>query len=437
MQQRTLVALKTIARLALLSFPLAAQAQTPTATINWIDVRQQIDGFGAAAAWTAPSMTDAQADLFFSPTAGIGLSLVRERIPVDGTVEGCVTMQKAVARGAKAWATAWSPPASMKSNGSVNNGGTLLAGSYQTYANYQKAYIQNVQSQCGVTLYAISVQNEPDYATTYESAIWTGQNFHDYILNNLGPTLAAAGLATKIIMPEYSSWNWSLADVTMKDAAAVAYVPIVATHGYGGSPQPYALGQGLGKHLWETEVSDFGKPDASIVSGLTYAIEIHNTMTIANGNAWHYWWLIDGANNPDNEGLTLQDGVTVTKRLYTIGNFSKFIRPGWVRIGGTANPVGGVYVSAYKDLSSGTFAIVAINQNGTAVPLNFVLNGFPAASVTPWVTSASLDLAQQPSISADGGAFSGTLLASSVTTFISKLSSAAVAPPTNLNATVH
>jgi len=124
--------------------------------------------------------------------------------------------------------------------------------------------------------------------------------------------------------------------------------------------------------------------------------------------------------------------------LYTIGNFSKFIRPGWVRIGATANPVGGVYVSAYKDPSSGNFAIVAINQNGTAVPLNFVLNGFAAASVTPWVTSASLDLAQQPSISAGGGALSGTLLASSVTTFVSKLSSAvALAPPTNLNAIVH
>ena len=429
--------LKIIARLALLSFPLSAQAQAPTATINLTDVHQQIDGFGAAAAWTAPNMTDAQADLFFSPTAGIGLSLVRERIPPDGTIDGCVTMQKAVARGAKAWATEMSPPASMKSNGSVNNGGSLLAGSYQAYANYQTAYVQNVQAQCGVTLYAISVQNEPDFVAPYESAEWTGQNFHDYILNNLGPTLAAAGLATKIIIAEHSSWDFSLADTTMNDAAAAAYVPIIATHNYGGSPQPYALGQGLGKHLWETEVSDFGVPDASIVSGLAYAIEIHNTMTIANGNAWHYWWLIDSASNRDNEGLTLQDGVTVTKRLYTIGNFSKFVRPGWVRIGATANPVGGVYVSAYKDPSSGNFAIVAINQNGTAVPLNFVLNGFPAASVTPWVTSASLDLAQQPSISAGGGAFGGTLLASSVTTFVSKLSSTVVAPPTNLNANVH
>jgi glucuronoarabinoxylan endo-1,4-beta-xylanase len=96
-----------------------------------------------------------------------------------------------------------------------------------------------------------------------------------------------------------------------------------------------------------------------------------------------------------------------------------------------------VSVSAYKDPNSGNFVIVAINQNGTDAPLNFVLNGFPAASVTPWVTSASLDLAQQPSISAGGGAFSGTLLASSVTTFVSKLPAVAVAPPTNLNATVH
>ena len=101
-----------------------------------------------------------------------------------------------------------------------------------------------------------------------------------------------------------------------------------------------------------------------------------------------------------------------------MGNFSKFVRPGYVRIGTTASPVGGVSISAYKDPSTGKFAIVAINHNGSNVVLNFKLNGFTASSVTPWVTSSSLNLAQQTSITVGGSAFTATLPASSVTTFV-------------------
>jgi glucuronoarabinoxylan endo-1,4-beta-xylanase len=80
--------------------------------------------------------------------------------------------------------------------------------------------------------------------------------------------------------------------------------------------------------------------------------------------------------------------------------------------------VGGVSVSAYKDPSTGKFAIVAINQNGSAVTLDFALSGFTANTVVPWVTSASLDLAQQPSITVGGSVFGATLPAASVTTFV-------------------
>src|SRR6266404_6517809 len=123
-----------------LTFP-AMRACAASVTVSWNTTHETIDGFGAAAACSATNITDAQADLFFSTTSGIGLSLVRARVPTDGTVEGCVTMLKAVQRGAKAWATPWSPPASMKTNGSLSNGGSLLTASYQAYANYLATYV--------------------------------------------------------------------------------------------------------------------------------------------------------------------------------------------------------------------------------------------------------------------------------------------------------
>ena len=387
-----------------------------TATINWTDVHQQIDGFGASSAWTGTNITTSQADLLFSASAGVGLSLLRTRVAPDGTYSEATTMQQAVARGARVWSTPWTPPASMKSNGSTTNGGSLLASDYPAYASYLSNYVRTLKSQYGINLYALSIQNEPDYTATWESCNWTGSEFHDFILNNLIPTFAADGVTAKVIMPEESGWHFELATATLDDPGAAAGISIIAGHNYdGASASSLPLAQNQGKHLWETEVSNFGAFDPSMSDALSWAQKIHDWMTVANANAWHYWWLIDG--NSDNEGLISQSGQ-VSKRLYMMGNFSKFVRPGYDRIGATASPVSGVSISAYKNPSGGNFAIVVINHNGSDVPLNFSLNGFTAVSVTPWVTSTSLDLAQQASISVGGSTFSATLPASSVTTFV-------------------
>jgi len=388
----------------------------PTVTVNWSDVHQQIDGFGASSAATGDGITNSQADLFWSTTAGVGLSLLRVQIENNGTYPDLATMQKAEDRGVRIWGSPWSPPGSMKSNGSTNNGGSLLAADYQAYANYLSSYVLGLKNSYGINLYALSIQNEPDYTATWQSCIWTGQQFHDFLGNNLLPTFKKNGVTAKIIMPEESGWKFDRATATLNDPVTAAGVSIIAGHNYdGAAAAPYALGQSQGKHLWETEVSSFEAFDPSIANGLKWAKKINDWMTIANANAWHYWWLIDG--NGDNEALLGPSGQT-TKRLYVMGNYSKFVRPGYYRIGTSASPVGGVSVSAYKDPSTGKFAIVAINQNATAVTLDFALNGFTANSVAPWVTSAGLNLAEQANITVGGSAFVGTLPAASVTTFV-------------------
>lgn len=412
--------------LFLLISPLSyAQGQI---TVNWNVPQQTIDGFGASSAWTGDNLTTAQADLFFSQTTGIGLSFLRVRIPPDGTIESGATMQQAVARGARVWAVPISPPAYMKTNGSTTNGGSLLPSYYQPYADYLTSYVKNVKSQYGVDIYALSVQNEPDYVATYESCIWTGQNFHDFILNNLGPTFAANGLTTKIMLPEQMSWDFTLAETTLNDPTAAAYVGIVAAHGYSSSASAYPLAANLGKRLWETETSSFDAPDSSISNGLTWAKTISDWMTVAQANAWHYWWLISG--NTDNEGLIQSDG-TQTKRLYTLGNFSKFIRAGWTRVDVTNST--GLPVSAYQG-SSGT-AIVVVN-NGSAVNQVITVGTSMGASVVPWITSATLSLAQQSPVTVSGGSFTYTIPANSAVTFVGSPSLPAPPAPTGLMVTV-
>ncbi len=392
-------------------------------SVNWNDVHQQIDGFGASSAWTAPSLSDSQADLFFSTTSGVGLSLLRSRVAPDGTTTELVTMQKAQARGARVWSTPWSPPAAWKDNNDVNWGGHLLTNHYQDYANQLAAYVANAKA-AGVNLYAISIQNEPDCWASYESCLWSARQFHDFV-PYLYNALASYGVsATKILMPEQGSWTFALASTAMADANTVNMIGVVGAHSYGTTASAV---NSYGKRLWMTEMcSSVTSYDGGIGDGLTWALSIHQYMTIAEANAWHYWWLIP--NSSDNQALTDQYG-NPAKRLYTLGNFSKFVRPGWYRVGTSDD--GWVLISAYQNPNTSQFAIVCINVWGNNLTRTIALKGFSSTSVTPWLTSSSANLAQQSDVAILGSSFSYTFPAQSVVTFVG---TSATAPTWSTNA---
>jgi glucuronoarabinoxylan endo-1,4-beta-xylanase len=448
MQRRTLVVLKTIAWLVLLSFPLTAQGQTanPTATVNWSVVHQTMDGFGASTGYQEQNanLTSSQADLFFTTTSGIGLEWIRIQDSNNGTsTPDLATLQLAVARGAKVLLTM----------GSHDGGSSSLFAAHTSQAVNKINFLR----ANSVTVDALGPVNEP---TNTGNVIWTAAQMDSYISTSLGPALAGLNPPVPIAMPEQCEWFKDCSNnadtfysVCLNDANCAKYVKHIGYHGYSTVGYGSAFGtvgnrwtsppaDAAAVGVWETEVTSgfsgftcdnnsLAAYDPSIADALVWAQNIHFGLTTGEISMWMYWNLISGYSC--NDGLT-DSSANPAKRFYALGNWSKFVRSGWVRIDATATPVGGVFVSAYKDPASGNFAIVGINQNASDQPLNFVLGGFPAASVTPWVTSASLDLAQQPSISAVGGTFSGTLPASSVTTFVS---STAVLPPTNVIATVH
>ena len=383
---------------------------------DFTDVRQRIDGFGASDRKN-PLLTDAEADLFFSASQGIGLSILRASVDPNGTyLNGYyANASKAAARGAVVWAAPWSPPAAWKDNGSLTNGGHLLPAYYDAWASQLANFASLLQQNAGVPLYGISVQNEPDYAAGYASAIYSPQQMVDFI-KVLGPKLAALSPRPRLITPDLASWGvlWTYSDAIMSDPLAASYTDVLATHQYfAPAPSPHAIPPG--KTLWQTEMSSFDSPATDIVNGITVAKWIHGALADASASAWHYWWLI--GQNGDNEGL-LNIGDEPTKRLYTLGNFSKFIRPGFVRVGTTGGP-SGVYVSAYQDPATNTVVIVAINDSGSSAPLGVELNGVTAASVTPWVTSATEGLAPHAPVAVSDGRFTMTLAAASVTTFVS------------------
>jgi glucuronoarabinoxylan endo-1,4-beta-xylanase len=97
------------------------------------------------------------------------------------------------------------------------------------------------------------------------------------------------------------------------------------------------------------------------------------------------------------------------------------VRPGYVRVNVSgATPAGGVLSSAFEDPVSGTVVVVAINPGTAAATLPvFVSGGKALTQVTPYVTSATDNLAAQPVIAVTNANFTATLAAQTVTTFVS------------------
>jgi glucuronoarabinoxylan endo-1,4-beta-xylanase len=377
---------------------------------------QAISGFGASSAWYAPSLTDAEADAFFSPDTGIGLSLLRVRITPAGTTDELATAKSAVARGVSVWAAPWSPPAGSKMPNPVGKGTVLNPENAQGWANTLAAFAKGM-ADAGVPLLALSAQNEPNFYTDqWDTCIYQPTDLVAFIRDNLGPALAALEPNLPILAPETQGWNSlaRFADPILADPGAASYVGILATHDYGsGFPFVYPA---AGKQVWETEVYDPAKQsDPGIDSGLTVAKMIHDHLVVGEVSAWHYWWLKYAT--ADNGAL--MNAGQLTRRAYALGNWSRFVRPGFVRVDATPDPQYGVFVSAFVDPASGRVVIVAINQNTVDVEQTFSISGsvLPAA-VTPWITSAGLALEPAAAVPIADATFTFTLPGRSVTTFV-------------------
>ena len=183
------------------------------------------------------------------------------------------------------------------------------------------------------------------------------------------------------------------------------------------------------KEVWETEMSGVlhwpeQGPSKDIANGVAVARWIHSALTIGEASAWLWWWYKDYYNG-DNEGLALlmsdSGSATPAKRYFTMGNFSRYIRPDVfhaVRVAGPSPDK--VLVSAYKG-DANELVIVAINETNAAANVPIAITGGAApAMMIPYVTSASDNWAAGAAVAVTGGSLPASLPAMSVTTFVSQ-----------------
>jgi len=282
------------------------------------------------------------------------------------------------------YASPWSPPAFMKSNKSMLNGGKLLPEFYQSWANYYAKFIKSYEAE-GIPIWGLTIQNEPLAVQRWESCIYTAEEERDFLKNYLGPTLKKEGLADKkiIIWDHNRDLLFQRANVILNDPNAAEYVWGTGFHWYedwkDGIPMydavKYVRESYPDKHLIFTEGCNEKYNLERIQNEDPKLAERYGKSMINDFNngteAWTDWnILLDETGGPNHvgnlcfapvHGNTKTDELTYTNSYYYIGHFSKFIRPGAKRIASVSSS-NALLTTAFKN-TDGSLAIVVMNTN--------------------------------------------------------------------------
>ncbi|SDE26798.1 O-Glycosyl hydrolase [Paenibacillus sp. UNCCL117] len=322
---------------------------------------------------------------------------------------------EAISRGedVRFYAVPWSAPAWMKDNQSEINGGHLLPEYYDTYADYLKTWVERYRNEHGFDIKWLSVQNEPNTIVKYASAAYTYEEM-DTVAGKVADAVHGAGLPVMVGAPEGNTKLTTFDYLTHMSEETRSKLDFIPTHSYGGHTTNLS---GFGKPLFQTEVSSTAANDPSIKDGVDNAKQIAEALS-QGYHGWLRWWFVTPTNTNSGEALVQlrSDGTySFNKRLYTMGQFSRFIRPGDVVVEAESG-FRSLHVTAAKDPITGKAAVVVINDSMASI--ESPVYGFSAPSVDIYRTSASEDLVQQESRTLENGALSYTFPAQSVTTFV-------------------
>ncbi|MCU0564608.1 MAG: hypothetical protein MUE48_11815 [Desulfobacterales bacterium] len=297
--------------------------------------------------------------------------------------------------GLRVFASPWSPPAWMKTNGQMNGGGKLRAEYREAWAHHYVRYIQEY-ARAGIPIWGLTVQNEPEAAQTWDSCLYTGDEERDFVRDHLGPALHHAGLdhVRLIIWDHNRDRMYERAKVVLDDPQAARFVWGVGFHWYCGDHfdnVQMVHDAYPDKHLIFTEGCQEGGPHVgSWDTGERYArsiIQDLNRWTVA----WVDWNLVlDETGGPNHAGNlcsapllvdTTAGQLLYQSSYYYIGHFSRFIRPGARRVG-CAKTLDALEATAFLN-TDGTVAVVILNRSEQPFELLLKIGGLQAATDVP------------------------------------------------------
>lgn len=442
MQQKLKASLSVLLAAAMLTPALAVMPEAEpsvyaadTVVVNTGKEYQTIDGFGGMnhPEWTGSDLTDAQRQKAFGNGKDeLGFTILRIFVNPDSNQwnKAAPTAKFASQHGVKVFASPWEPPSNLAESDS--NGGKLHLpkSNYTAYAQHLNNFGNYMKNQ-GVDLYAISVQNEPDFASEWTR--WSTDETTDFLANYADKITSTRVMSPESFQyaPETASWvkdgGKKYYTKILNNQKAFANCDLFGTHFYGTQRawMDFPALESCGKPIWMTEVYvPNSSSDADTwPEALDVAENIHNGMTVGNMSAY-VWWYIRRSYGP------MKENGNISKRGYMMAQYSKFVRPGDVRIDATEQPTQNVFVSAYKN-DADQVTIVAVNKTTSEYNQSFSMgSGESISGVTRYRSSGSENLAKSE-ISFNGTGFAAQLPAQSVSTFVVDLGSANTDPDEN------
>ncbi len=292
------------------------------------------------------------------------------------------------------FASPWSPPAWMKDNNSMLQGGKLKKEYYDSWALYYTKFIKEYEKN-GMPVWGISIQNEPMAKQTWESCIYTAEEERDFLKNSLGPIMAKEGLKDKKII----AWDhnrdliYQRAQTYFDDPEASKYIWGIGFHWYedwsGGTPMYDNLRRvhetWPDKNIFFTEgcAESFDSTRYKAwVLGEEYGRSMINDFN--NGMVGFTDWniLLDETGGPNHvknfcfapvHADTRTGELIYTNAYYYIGHFSKFIKPGAKRV--ISSPSRSQLLTVSFINPDNSVILVVMNQGNNKTPFFIWING--------------------------------------------------------------
>lgn len=298
------------------------------------------------------------------------------------------------------FASPWSPPAFMKDNNDMLQGGKLRSEFHDSWAMYYTKFIKAYEKE-GVPVWGITIQNEPMAKQRWESCIYTGEEERDFLKEHLGPTMEKEGLKDKkiIVWDHNRDLIYQRAQTYFNDPEAAKYIWGIGFHWYedwsGGSPMYDNLRRVYesypDKNIFFTEgcAESFDSTRYNAwVLGEEYGRSMINDFN--NGMVGFTDWniLLDEKGGPNHvqnfcfapvHGDTRTGQLIYTNAYYYIGHFSKFIKPGAKRIISSSSR-SQLLTTAFKN-EDGKIVVIVMNQSNIKTPYNLWINGKAAECV--------------------------------------------------------
>lgn len=345
------------------------------------------------------------------------------------------------------------PPVQYTSNGKGYSGSggvsNLKSDRYSDFASYMAGVARHYVNE-GYPVTHISPVNEPQYnwESGQEGSGWTNDEVAR-LARQLDGALTTSNLSVDILLGESGDWEYlykTKSDANRSNVISSFFTPgssayigdlnhvkkLICGHSYWTDgtwdgmrtvrKQVAQAAQQYGIDVWQSEWSMLGDGySSSEFTGYDQASEmdialymskvIHNDLTIANVSSWSFWTAMDVARwGHKNRFLLIslvpkggeygdiqeEGSYQATATLWVLGNYSRFIRPGYRRIDLELNESRSFFGSAWLSPEGDKLIAVYTNLSDKGVRLNESHEGWSAEpkSITTYTTTSSKNLVE-------------------------------------------